>query len=119
MADNNGVNITHGSVGTTAEVSHLTGRANQVSIINTHASQTLAVRVFTGETAAAAASAAATTVAVALADEVFHIPAAAAASGGTNRVVLFKSKRPAYVALSVLGSGASTTYMVHGTEWFD
>lgn len=119
MADNNGVNITHGSAGTSAEVSHLTGRVNQVSIENTHASQTLAVRVFTGETAAAAAAAAAATPAVALADENWHIPAAAAASGGLNRRVVFKSKRPSYVALSVLASGATTPYVVVGTEWFD
>lgn len=119
MADNNGVNISHDSAGTTAEVSHLTARQHQVAIMNTHASQTLAVRVFTGETAAAAAAAAAATPAVALADEVWHIPANAAASGGLNRRVVFKSKRPSFVALSVLGSGASTTYVTEGTSFFD
>ncbi len=119
MADNDGKRITHGSVGTSAEVSHLTQRVNQVAILNTHASQTLAVRVFTGETAVAAAAAAAATPAVALADEVFHIPALAAASGSLARRVVFKSKRPEFVALSVIGSGSTTTYVVEGTESFD
>ena len=112
MADNNGQLITHGSVGTTAETSYLTASVNQVAVRNTHATQTLAVRVFTGSTAAAAAAKADATDAVALADENWHVPA-----GG--RVVVFKSPRAKYVALSVVGSGAATPYVTEGSDWFD
>lgn len=112
MANNDGRFITHSSVGTTAETSHLTNPVKQVAVRNTHASQTLAVRVFTAGTAAAAQAAAAATPAVALADENWHIPAGA-------RVTMYKSPRSKFVGLSVIGSGAATTYVTEGSDWFD
>jgi hypothetical protein len=112
MADNNAALISHGSVGTTAETSYLTTSVNQVAVRNTHASQTLAVRVFTGNSPAAAQARADATDAVALADENWFVPA-----GG--RVVVFKSPRAKFVALSVVGSGAATPYVTEGSDWFD
>ena len=112
MANNDGRNTTHSSVGTSAETSHLTNAVRQVAVRNYHATQTLSVRVFTSGTAAGAQTLAAATAAVAGADENFHIPAGA-------RVVVFKSPRSRFVGLSVIGSGASTTYVTEGTDWFD
>lgn len=108
MADNSGVHVTHGSVSTTAETSWLTDPVNYVTVQNKHATQTLGVRVFTGGTAAAAKALADATDAVEAADENFYI----APAGGRARV--FASPRATYVALSVIGSGASTTYVVSG-----
>jgi len=110
MADNNGARVTHGSVGTTAETSYLTEKATKVTVQNKHATQSLGVRVFTSNSSAAAAAALAdATDAVEGADEVRYIK-----PGGEPEVV-FESRRPAYVALSVVGSGAATTYEVVGT----
>ena len=113
MADNNGAKITHGSVSTTAETSYLTEAVNQVAVTNKHATQTLGVRVFTASSAAAAAALADATDAVEAADENWHIPPA------NGRRVVFKSPRATFVALSVIGSGATTTYIVNGTTFFD
>jgi hypothetical protein len=112
MADNNGQRITYGSVGTTAETSYLTTSVNQVAVRNTHSSQTLSVRVFTANSPAAAQALADATDAVASADETWFVPAGA-------RVVVFKSPRAKFIGLSVLGSGASTTYVTEGSDWFD
>jgi hypothetical protein len=111
MADNNGALITHGSVGTTAETSYLTEKCLQVAVTNKHATQTLGVRVFTAASAAAAAALADATDAVEGADENWYIPPA----GG--RRVVFRSPKPTFVALSVVGSGATTTYVVNGTNF--
>lgn len=112
MADNSANNVTHGSVGTAAETSWLLTSVNQVAVRNTHANQSLGVRVFTASTPDAAKALADATDAVLLADENFSVP-----SG--QRVVVFKSPRARCVALSVIGSGATTTYVTEGTDWFD
>jgi hypothetical protein len=111
MADNNGERVTHGSVGTTAETSYLTKAVNRVGVQNKHATQTLGVRVFTASTAAALADA---TDAVEGADEVRYIPAAT-----KEPVTVFQSSRAMFVALSVIGSGATTTYEVSGHTYLN
>ncbi len=113
MADNSAEKITHGSVGAAAETSWLTKQVNQVAVTNKHATQTLAVRVFTASSAAAAKALADATDAVEGADENWYIPPA----GG--RRVVFKSPTTTYVALSVIGSAGATTYAVEGTTWRD
>jgi hypothetical protein len=112
MADNSANNVTHGSVGTSAETSWLLTSVNQVAVRNTHANQSLGVRVFTANSPAAAKALADATDAVLLADENFSVPTG-------QRVVVFKSPRARYVALSVIGSGSATTYVTEGTDWFD
>lgn len=113
MANNDGRNTTHSTVGTTAETSHLTNAVKQVAVRNYSTSnQTLSVRVFTSGTAAGAQALAAATPAVAGADENFHIPAG-------QRVVVWKSPRSRFVGLSVIGSAASAQYVTEGTDWFD
>lgn len=112
MADTVGVKLCTGSVGTTGESASLTDPVNQVAVTNYHATQALWVRVNTGQSAAAALTLADATDAVAAADEHWYIPPA----GG--RRVVFKSPRATYVALSVIGSGAATTYAVEGSIFF-
>lgn len=113
MADNNAVKVTYGSVGTTAETSYLTQRWNQVAITNRHATATMACRVFTSDVSAAAAAALAdATDAVELADENFSIPPV------NGRRIVFKSRQPLFVALSVIAS-ATATYEVVGSTYFD
>lgn len=101
------------SIGTTQDTFSLNGQVKQVKVRNTHATQTLAVRVYTGETEAAAiAAAAAGIVAVALtvsANNAFLI----AAASGTE--IVYKSRKAQYVCLAVIGSGAATTFNVIGT----
>lgn len=109
MADNSGVRVTHGSVGTTAETSWLTDPVNSVTVQNKHATQGLWVRVYTGATAAAAKALADATDAVADADENHYIKPA----GDPENV--FYSPRATYVALSTIGSGAATTYETAGS----
>lgn len=113
MADNSGAKITHGSVSTTAETSWLTQAVNQVAVTNKHATQTLGVRVFTAASAAAAKALADATDAVEGADENWYIPPA------NGRRVVLKSPQPVFVALSVIGSGATTTYETNGTLYLD
>ena len=110
MANEVGVQICSQSTGTTAETTSLTRQINQVRVTNYHATQVLWVRPETGATAAAALTLAGTA-AVAAADETFIIPA------GQTKVV-FKSNRPTFVALAVIGSGAATTFTTEGTLWF-
>lgn len=114
MADNDGAYITHGSVGTTAETSYLTKPVNRVGVQNKHATQTLGVRVFTASTAAAAAALADATDAVEGADEVRYIPPATKIP-----VTVFQSSRATFVALSVIGSGATTPYEVSGHTYLN
>jgi hypothetical protein len=118
MTANNAPTIATDSVGGAAEICHLTTAVNQVVIINTHASQTITARIFSGNTSAEAVALATATPAVIGADENFLVPAGAAASGGTNRKVLWKSRRAKFVAISLIASGASTTYTVEGTTFF-
>jgi hypothetical protein len=112
MADNSANKITTDSVGTSAETSWLLTSVNQVAVRNTHASQRLAVRVFTASTPAAAKALADATDAVLDADENWNILAG-------QRVVVYKSPRARCVAVSIIGSGSTTTYTVEGTDWFD
>ena len=112
MADNSAVKVTHGSVGTTAETSSLTRKWNKVTVKNKHATQTLGVRVFSSdESNAAAVALADATDAVEAADENFYVHPA----GGEQ--VVFVSSGARYVALSVVGSGATTTYVVWGETY--
>lgn len=110
MADNSAERVTHGSVGTTAETSWLTRPHNKVSVTNTHATQRCHVRVFSGATAAAAKALADATDAVANADEVYDL-------GPGEEEVVFRSTGAKFVALSVIGSGAATTYEVVGESF--
>lgn len=110
MADNSGVKITHGSVGTTAETSWLTDPVNYATVQNKHATQTLGVRVFTAATAAAAKALADATDAVEGADEVFYVKPAG------EPVTVFASPRATFVACSVIGSGAATGYVLTGSS---
>lgn len=101
------------STGTTVEIHNFTQQVRQVAIRNTHATQTLSVKVFFGETAARAnALAAAATAITSLANDTYTI------QPGTREVVV-KSPKSRFVALQVVGSAATTTYFVHGTDWFD
>lgn len=112
MATNVGAKTCHGNIGTSQDLIQLTEKVNQVAIVNTHASQIIYVRPFTGETAAAALAAATAVTIAAADDETFQIPAG-------KRDVVFKSPKRTYVALRIIGSGATTTYACHGTEFFD
>lgn len=114
MADNNGPKITYGSVGTTAETSFLTDKVKQVAVHNTSTTVSLYVRVFTSAQSAAGAQAQAdATDAVALADDNFLIPP-------SSRRVVYKSAKPQWVALSVIGSATGpTAYETCGTVWYD
>lgn len=111
MADTVGAKICSGSVGAAGESASLTSKVNQVRVTNYHATQVLWAVVYTGATAAAALTLADATDAVAAADETYIIPA------GTKKVI-FKSPRSAFIALAVIGSGAATTYVVEGTDFF-
>lgn len=101
------------STGATQEIHSFTQQVRQVAIRNTHATQTLSVKVFYGETAARAlALATAATAVTSLVNDSFTI------QPGTREVIV-KSPKSRFVALQVIASGATTTYFVHGTDWFD
>jgi len=102
--------ILHGTVGATADVFHLTRKVKAVTIKNTHATQSLTVRAFTGSTVTAAVAAATANASVAGANDTFTI-----AAGATK--VIFKSTRQQYVAVNAIGSGAATTFDQEGTIW--
>lgn len=114
MTASNGATATHDSTGTTAEQHYLTTPAKQLAITNRHATQVLYVKVYTSAesgTAANALAAAATDI-VAAADDTIVIPA------GVRKVV-WKSGGPRYVAVDMIGSGATTTFSMEGTMWYD
>jgi hypothetical protein len=112
MATNVGKKTCHGSIGTTQDYIQLTDYVNQIAIVNTHATQSISVMVATGNTAATALTAAQALTVTTGVDESFTIPAG-------KRDVVFKSPRGKYVALAIIGSGATTTYACHGTTFFD
>lgn len=104
--------IVHNSTGGTHEVHHLTEMVNQLAIQNNHATQVLFAKVFTGVTSAAAVAAATAGAATVDGDDCFRVPA-----GG--RVILAKSRRRTYYAIRLIGSGATTTFTLTGTDFFD
>lgn len=108
----NAPKIVHSSVGATADVFYLSQKCKQVVIRNTHATQTLYAKVKTGASAAAANTAATNDAAVASANDNFLIKA------GETRTI-FKSTRMQFVAVSLIGSGAATTFSMEGTNWVD
>lgn len=115
MADQVGEKILSHSVGGTAERDSLTKRVRQIAVVNQHATQSLFVRVSLASSVAAALAAAGTGsgVAVVNADENFVVPPA------NGRTVVLKSKKAVYAALSCIATGASTPYVVHGTDFTD
>lgn len=109
MADESGARTVHATTtSTTAESVSLTSQVSEVRVTNREAiaGDTLYVTVATGLTAAAAEAALVT--AVADADETIAIV------GGDTKTV-FKSSRPTYVALSVVGD--ASPYSVEGSEF--
>ena len=101
------------STGTTQEIHAFTQQVRQVAIRNTHATQTLSVKPYYGETAARAlAVATAATAITSLANDTFTV------QPGVREVIL-KSPKSRFVALACIASAAATTYFVHGTDWFD
>jgi len=102
--------IVHSSVGATADVFHLTRKVKEVVVKNTHATQSISLKVFTGATSAAAVATATANATVAGANDTFTIPA-----GATKTV--FKSTRQQYVAANMIGTGAATTFDMEGTIW--
>lgn len=107
-----GVNTLTDVAGAAAAVHTLTAKNKQFAITNTHATQTITCRIFTGNTSAAAAAAAAATPAVIGASENFTI-----APG--KRVVLLKSGRSVFASISDIASGAATTFTLEGTIFKD
>jgi len=105
-------NVATLSIGTTADTIAFALPSKQVRVRNTHATQGISVRVFSATTAAAALAAATATVAVAGANENFLVPAG-------KDVVVYRSNRQLYVALSHIGSGATTTGTVESTLFKD
>jgi len=101
------------NTGTTQEIHAFTQQVRQVAIRNTHATQTISVKPYYGETAAAAlAKATAATAITSLVNDSYTVQAG-------QREVILKSPKSRFVALAVIASGATTTYFVHGTDWFD
>lgn len=101
------------STGTTQEIHAFTQQVRQVAIRNTHATQTLSVKAYYGETAAVAlAKATAATAITSGAIDTFTVQAG-------QREVILKSPKARFVALACIASGATTTYLVHGTDFFD
>jgi putative intracellular protease/amidase len=96
--------------GAAAVVFNHTTRVKQVKVKNQHATQTLTVRPFTGNTSAAAAALAAATPAVIGADDNWTIAAG-------KEATVFKSSKKQFVSLSVIASGAGTTFCSEGTIW--
>ncbi len=95
------------NIGASAEQVTITEKVKEVWLSNNHATQTAAVKVYTGgsQAAATAAAIAGNTAAAVTAtvDGAFHIPPA-----NVREVCVFKSSRPTYVALDIIASGAST-----------
>lgn len=114
MAANDAPYVSYGSVGTAAEVSHLTTKVKQIAITNTSTTVSLYVKVSSSPVSAdAAAAQAAIDVAVAAADDNFLVPP------GERRIV-YKSAKPQFVACSVIGSATGpTVYENCGTVWYD
>ena len=112
MAAYSGSKIASPTVGTTADTVALTVKANQVTVVNTHATNILYAKVKTGTTSALA-------VAAATAD-----PAVAAANENTlirpnSRAVVVKSSRPVFACVSVIASAITTPISVEGSNWLD
>ena len=107
MADESGVRTVHAATtSTTAESVGLTGTVSEVRVTNRDTTNTMYCTVSTGQSAAAAEAGLVT--AVAAADETFSLPPS------TTKTV-FKSGRPTYVALSVIGNASD--YSVEGSEY--
>lgn len=107
MADESGARTVHAvTTSTTAESVSLTSKVSEVRVTNRDATNTVFVTVATGRNAAAAEAAVVT--AVASADETLAI------LPETTKTV-FNSKRPTYVALSVIGNASA--YSVEGSEY--
>lgn len=107
MADESGARTVHATTtSTTAESVGLTQKVSEVRVTNRDGTNTIYVTVATGLTAAAAEAAVVT--AVAAADETIAL------LPNTTKTV-FKSTRPTYVALSVIGSASA--YSVEGSEF--
>lgn len=101
-------------IGTTADTFTLSEACKQLVIINSHATQTLHVKISSGDTAAAALAGISGTAPVAtIQTGTYKI----AAAGG--RKVVAKSGRARFYCIYAIGSGASTTFDVEGTDWFD
>jgi len=107
-----GANSLTDVAGAAAAVFTLTNKQKQLAITNTHATQTITARVATGSTSAVAAAAATATPAVIGASENFTI-----APG--KRTVLSKTNRSVYYSVSLIASGASTTFTLEGTVFKD
>lgn len=113
MATIFGNRTVHGTIGTTADKVRLDTKVRQVSVWNTHATNSLSVTVANGNGSASSSAESAVVTAVTDAKETFHI-------GPGQRVVVYKNRtRPQWIALGVVGSGAGTTFSVHGTDWTD
>lgn len=106
-----GALLVHGNVGATADTVTLTEPVKSVVVVNKHATQTLYATVMTSTVSGAAALANVVTAVVA-ADETWYIPPV------NGAVEVFRSTRERYVALSLIASGAATTYAVHGRRWY-
>lgn len=104
--------IVTSTVGAAADVFHLTSEVKQVVVENYHATALVYVKVFTGATSAAAVAKATASPATVAGNDCFVVAA------GKRKAVL-KSSRGNFVALSIIASGAATTFTVEGTEWKD
>lgn len=107
--------IVNDSAGAAALPFAITNKVKQVRVRNTHASATLTVLASSSNASSAAAKTAASTgagIAVIGADDNWTIPA-------LQSSVIWKSNSGRFVALSVIASGAATTFVAEGTIWKD
>lgn len=96
------------SIGGTHDTFTITEKVKEVNLINTHATQQLYAKIYTGNNAAAAlAAAVAGTATTSTGDNVFHAPPVSA-----RRVKILNSSRVTFACLDVLGSGSATTFDV-------
>ena len=99
--------------GAAAAVFAFTLKHKQVAVTNYHATQTLFVRPAVGLTQAAATATATANPAVTTgADFNYTVPFG-------KRVTIFKSSRKQFVAMSMIASGAATSFTAEGTDWQD
>lgn len=104
-------NVINDTAGVAAAAFGFTNRHKRIEITNLHATQQLVVRVFSGTTAAAAKAKAVATPAVIGADDNYTINANA------RPLVIARTPKRTYFAISVIASGASTPFTCSGEDW--
>lgn len=104
-------NVINDVAGVAAAAFGFTNRHKRIEITNLHATQQLVVRVFSGTTAAAAKAKAVATPAVIGADDNYTINA------NSRPLVIARTPKRTYFAISVIGSGAGTSFTCSGEDW--